>query len=425
MTAHRRDAVAALLLLVLVVPPPVLCHPKWLVVGINTVPRRNDADYLMKSLLALNDQIAGSVYEASVTVIVVNHAAGRHKVFSEAKAHFTGAKNFVFAESSTPLPDPTPNAPDLHNENVPNAAVRRQSLDLVRSIEYYVNLVATQKAAHFMFMEDDMQLCMHGLRAIHHAIEKANSYTDWSVLRVSYGMNGLIFQSRDLQPFGDYLRDRLTERPPDHLVVEWFASETARSKAHFRGRPNMAFRHNLFAHLGMISSIGKELRQTPQCFSQLGDLMVDVERFDSQACGDDDISPCSMRPGKPKLVEWTRMCSHSMAVGASPSTVAVLDSAVQPMAGAQGESCDAVCSRHGKLCRADQLRAVNSCEQIRKVFPCEKGCSMHFGPEQPCYVSDINAPEMNLPRTCLVNSNIETATCAASHHMTSRICPCT
>jgi len=273
-------------------------------------------------------------------------------------------------------------------------------------------------------MEDDMQLCPNGMRALHHAVEKANSYTDWSVLRVSYGMNGLVFQMRDLQPFGEYLRQRLTERPPDHVVVEWFASETDTSKSHFNGRPNMAFKHNLFAHLGQVSSIGKDIRQTPQCFDQLGDLMVDVERFDSTKCGDDDISPCAMRRGPPKLVQWTSICGGATSIQQAPSMVVALERNVQPIAGGQGESCDAVCSRHGKVCRLDQLRAVNTCEQMRNVFPCEKGCSMHFGPEQPCYVSDQNAPEQNLPRTCLVNSQIELATCAASHHMTSRICPC-
>ena len=86
--------------------------------------------------------------------------------------------------------------------NVPTAAIRRQSLDLVKSIEFYVNFASSRqvacsawfgrlcvapgiphkftqynsnsmKAAHFMFMEDDMQLCPNGMRALHHAVEKA------------------------------------------------------------------------------------------------------------------------------------------------------------------------------------------------------------------------------------------------------------
>jgi len=279
-----------------------------------------------------------------------------------------------------------------------------------------------------MFMEDDMELCAHGMRAIHHAIEKANSYTDWSVVRVSYGMNGLIFQARDLPVFQKYLQNRLTARPPDHVVVEWFASETPESKTYLKGRPNMAFRHNLFLHLGAVSSIGKDTRTTPMCYEVLNQLMVDVESFNIHACMDDDISPCAMRRSPPKLISWERLCTGGPkgvgVMGVAPPPPVALQANIQPIDGGQGESCDAVCSRNGKTCVLQQLSAMNTCEMMKKVFPCEQGCSMHFGPEQPCYVSDFSAPASNLPRACLINTQIQDATCGASHHMTSRICPC-
>lgn len=292
-------------------------------------------------------------------------------------------------------------------------------------MRYYNAVVKARQAAHFMFMEDDMELCPHGMQALHHAIGKASAYAPmgWSALRVSYGMNGVVLPAQDLPIFADYLMSRLVDRPPDHVVVEWFAAETDKARAYLSQRRNMAFRHNLFLHLGKVSSIAKGDRSTPSCFEELGALMVDVEKFDITGCADDDISPCFGRQGPPKVIEWTKYCSAN-APTLQPQMIVPLASNVQPVAGNQGETCDTVCGRQGKACRQDQLAALNNCDQLRKLFGCENGCSMFYGLEQPCYVSDATAPAENLPRTCLINSKVAESTCGASHHMTSRICPC-
>ena len=44
-------------------------------------------------------------------------------------------------------------------------------------------------------------------------------------------------------------------RPPDHLVVEWFAGETPEAAGHKKGRANIGFKFNLFDHIGVVSTL--------------------------------------------------------------------------------------------------------------------------------------------------------------------------
>jgi hypothetical protein len=56
---------------------------------------------------------------------------------------------------------------------------------------------------------------------------------------------------KDLSVFKEYLLKHQVRRPPDHLVVEWYAGETKESKAHKGNRANIGFRYNIFNHIGM------------------------------------------------------------------------------------------------------------------------------------------------------------------------------
>eukprot|EP00966_Prymnesium_polylepis_P133411 3083741-Prymnesium_polylepis.1 len=129
-------------------------------------------------------------------------------------------------------------------------------------------------------MEDDFLVCANLVPTLHHAIRKAHLYGgDWIALRVSYGLAGIVLRGRDLDPLASYMVDRQRARcgnsasanrvpptrspradllglsvargrPPDHIAVEWFAGETARSRAYRVDRHNVAFRYNLLEHIG-------------------------------------------------------------------------------------------------------------------------------------------------------------------------------
>ena len=110
---------------------------------------------------------------------------------------------------------------------------------------------------------------------------------------------GIFMQNKDIDAFRSYLLEHQRRRPPDHLVVEWFAGEKPQS-ALIRGqRRHFAFRYNLFEHLGVSSTLRKSMSPTyPMCYEDLKvPVIFEVEAWKSGECGHDDIWPC--RPDRP------------------------------------------------------------------------------------------------------------------------------
>ena len=80
----------------------------WLAVGINTVPRKNNAAYLLHTLQSFSDQLSSDpidpVSNYSVGVHTVNYAPGQHTVFKHAKKRF--GDRFTFIERNHTDCDP-------------------------------------------------------------------------------------------------------------------------------------------------------------------------------------------------------------------------------------------------------------------------------------------------------------------------------
>ena len=73
----------------------------------------------------------------------------------------------------------------------------------------------------------------------------------------------------------------------------------------------------------------------------------------------------------------------------------------------------------GLECKKADFWFINTCEELRQHFPCERGCAVELGDDVPNYV--IN-PELPTYQTCLVTQR--EPTCAASHQDTRRLCAC-
>ena len=178
---------------------------KWLAIGIPTVARTHDEDYLMKSIDAIANQLStdpsdllyNKVIVHIINVQINSNPHHKHIVFDQVRSKYSSANNhpksqyFIFTEidESDILPDlkydSASNAVKDHGDaNHPGFLVRRQTRNIVTVIRKSLHL-----AQFYLFLEDDMQICANGLLAIQYLLNKASRYhNNWMAIRASYGM---------------------------------------------------------------------------------------------------------------------------------------------------------------------------------------------------------------------------------------------
>jgi len=285
--------------------PKLIAHEEgqrnWLFLGIPTVPRRNNMDYLSTTLNTLLDQLPSDPadpFRNKIKAVIMNNKPGEHEVYTNAKrAHQSASdpKNMLLEFMDNPglIPDPAPHLPDpddLNNPtNRPGHEVRKQTCDLITLMEMGANT-----SDYYMFMEDDFRVCPHFVRATHYVIDKANlQHPSWLAIRVSYGMNGIVMKSADLRLLSAYLRQHTARLPPDLLWQEWVSD--AHKNPQIRGRPLLVYKHNLLDHIGTVSSfaIRPNRPKWPGCYESMASVwsLSRMEQFDRR-CMHDDISPC-------------------------------------------------------------------------------------------------------------------------------------
>jgi hypothetical protein len=288
----------------------------WLAIGIPTIGRRNQEDYLLHSLAALVDQLPSDpsdLFYGNILIVVVNLQPNPldHVRYQEAKALYSDPSHpksvyFEFHDNAGPDSNPLPNRNDPGTPNHPGALVRKQTRDLVKVMNLSMN-----KSSYYLFLEDDMVLCSSGYITLSYLINKASRYhPHWLAIRLSYGMNGILMNSHDLLAFGSYLIKHQARRPPDHLVVEWYAGETPESHSYKGTRANIGFRYNLFHHLGTVSTLRKS--SSPKyltCYEELVEPTVfAVEAFNPDDCPEDDIWPCDVdQKTRTKRLDFSRV----------------------------------------------------------------------------------------------------------------------
>ena len=276
----------------------------WLVIAIPSTPRRGDADYLGPTLDFIAQQLPESsddtsLYYNRVLVVVMNNGREKyHRAFANAADRFDSVKHpqggfFRFVTNGKPRSVPA-DVRESSNPNVPGPRVQQQTQDVVALMQW-VEKHVTPFPAMYMLMEDDFRMCPHALKALQYLSERAHELDRrWIMLRVCYGLNGAVIQGADVPVLRAYLDKHHRRRPPDHLMVEWYAGETSESAAFKGTRRHFTFRYNLLEHFGKISSLrGKMSEKFAGCYDSMSDgVLFDVEAFKEHECGHDDVWPC-------------------------------------------------------------------------------------------------------------------------------------
>eukprot|EP01059_Diplonema_ambulator_P007603 TRINITY_DN17084_c0_g1_i1.p1 TRINITY_DN17084_c0_g1~~TRINITY_DN17084_c0_g1_i1.p1 ORF type:complete len:399 (+),score=137.80 TRINITY_DN17084_c0_g1_i1:381-1577(+) len=289
-------------------PHDGVANVPYLSIAIPTVPRKKG--YLRDTMKSIEKQVAGT-WEGNLVVYVMNMKPGEHELFEVLKAEYMHKRWAVFVDCMDKYEDdPSEGIPQVRpfrKQERPTERVRRQSLDVTKLLEHVAG-----RSRYTLLYEDDFELCDNGLMAIEYMIEKANRYQPgWAGIRCSFGLAGIVLHNKgeyeDVKQFAKYLKRHYARRPPDHLVVEWYAGEIEESKAYFNDRKVMAFRHNIAHHIGEHSSIRETKHWSfPGCFAELiAPQVFPVEAWSPIDCPEDDLWPCTSPHATPSSIAWT------------------------------------------------------------------------------------------------------------------------
>eukprot|EP00474_Spongospora_subterranea_P011424 CRZ11882.1 hypothetical protein [Spongospora subterranea] len=273
-------------------------HP-YLIFGMPTTHRK--VDLLNPTLDAIDGQLSldhSDPMFRRITVLIVKNGE-EHPSFDRARERFKGRPDFIFETSRNSSDDA-----DDRSEIGVSWKVQQHTRDIASMMKIAVKF----RPSYFVFIEDDFSVCPSGLEAILHLLKKAyRFFPNWIALAMSTGMNGIILKKQDMIPFAKYLVDHQTRRPPDHLIIEWFAGETRESAAYRQGRPHLTFRYNLMQHRGAASTLRDHPAQIVDDCYDVNDIgrMFDVMSFKAIDCGHDDIWPCPTFNSSVPASVWT------------------------------------------------------------------------------------------------------------------------
>ncbi|KAJ4456282.1 hypothetical protein PAPYR_8580 [Paratrimastix pyriformis] len=261
----------------------------------------------------------------------------------------------------------------------------------------------------------------------------------FSAFRLSFGLNGILAQHRDIPFFLSVVGDMAGHWPVDTIFTRVWQAAEERSVEHFGARTFFTYRYNQVhgAPGGTISTMNNDFPDVFQCHDPLIGMWTD-DRYLPECARLSDLSPCADPLARTTSLFWgprrdilDRVISTPLSDDLPQETVwvpnkngSLPDVAVTRFhmgASRRGESCRHYCLRahhHQSVCRPDLLDQVNSCADLERYFRCA-GCEPHP------YSSWMHQfPGRVKSGKCFYSFIPSYLSCDATNWETERLCAC-
>lgn len=263
---------------------------------------------------------------------------------------------------------------------------------------------------YIWIVEDDFVACPHAASHFMRIFYKMRTgMKNFAAIRLSFGLNGIILQCKDIPNFIRYIEEYKKMGPRDSLLGKYLTNEE------MMGRLYYTYQHNLLRHIGVQSSKGNLYStKTPEC----GDILrtgsiMSGENYNPK-CKEFSYDGCEQQQAN---------TAESLLEAWNPSQLkqempVEVDSV---FAGEIGQNCEQVCSAQKKQCISQMLPFVNTCEHMKKHFDCKYRCN-----EYDFYMDyTLRAPAFEPESfTCYTGNIRYLFNCKDSDERLQRLCVC-
>ncbi|KAL0490516.1 MGAT4C [Acrasis kona] len=395
-------------------------------IGMTTIRRPNDEDYLLKTLDSIRRQQEQSSKASTLTTYILHTRTTEHKILKQAKNQYKDYAPFHFYEQN------------LYNDAIWKAGKVKGRVREMRPEDLQQNIDSSAVVdivnkdfckkhpnGYLMIMEDDFELCPFALEHLYRSVYAAQHlyFGNFTGLRVSYGFNGIILHCFDLPRIKDHLYNDMTAGPPDDMLGNFMTKISPEGKAYFSPERSLAvYRHNIMKHIGDVSVVFynyKPQRVFPGCYDSLyfGGL-GNQERYNYPVCKDKEFSPCS----HPQM-GGSILTSHR-GIAEYDSEYNMDDGLMDEMKIVKGnpnQDCNEVCASVNMKCAKPLFHFVNTCRAMSKYFSCNE-CIPHLFWE---FIDIGRSPAYDSSRRiCFISHIVGEMKCSGKHASLTRICPC-
>jgi hypothetical protein len=353
---------------------------KELAIGIVTVTRRNNEDYLLRTLNAI--QREADAYSTDTTHILksvmVLHPRStdvEHRIFNDAKRQFKSKNKFSFFTNDV-LDTSMKDVEGL--VRVMTTKDRQQNMDVAALLDtMHKSFCKTSPNGYVLVMEDDFELCPFAFQHYNRILHSAEQYfPNFMAIRTTVGFSGIIFHCHDVPFYRDFIRVHNGTLPPDTLMARGWSRQMADFNAYMGpNRQQANYRHNLMEHLGRVSNIPESGKRSdrifPGCFDSLHfvSLLEDCPGcYDDHAnCVTKEFSPCTNPNMGPSILTTVRASAEYdprfMIQDPKVDTIKIVS-------GDWGEDCNQVCQKIDMKCQRYMLPIINKCSVLHEHFGC-------------------------------------------------------